>query len=221
MAYTKLQLIDRFHPRQRRAEQLAIDAGRLRKLDELELLEPAALRPLARFGLLLLLGGGLFFIVLNLATYYWQRHTLSLNLTFGGVLVWLLINILGAIVILPLHELLHGLMFLLWGGRPFFGAKLPLALYCGARQQLFHRNQYIAVGLAPLVVITLVAFVLTLFSPVLASYTLFANLSNFSGAVGDLWSVMRMARLPANALIEDTDAGYRAWEIVFENSSSN
>ncbi len=214
MAYTKLQLIDRFHPRQRRAEQLAIDAGRLHKLDELELLEPEALRPLARFGLLLLLGGGVFFIVLNLAAYYWQRHTLSLNLTFGGVLLWLLINILGAIVILPLHELLHGLIFLLWGGRPFFGAKLPLALYCGARQQLFHRNQYIAVGLAPLIVITLVAFVLTLFSPILASYTLFANLSNFSGAVGDLWSVMRMARLPANALIEDTDAGYRAWEIV-------
>ncbi|HEV2662612.1 MAG TPA: DUF3267 domain-containing protein [Ktedonobacteraceae bacterium] len=214
MAYTKLQLIDRFHPSQRRVEQLAIDAGRLHKLDELELLEPEALRPLARFGLLLLLGGGVFFIVLNLAAYYWQRHTLNLNLTFGGVLVWLLINILGAIVILPLHELLHGLMFLLWGGRPFFGAKLPLALYCGARQQLFHRNQYIAVGLAPLVVITLAAFVLTLFSPVLASYTLFANLSNFSGAVGDLWSVMRMAHLPANALIEDTDAGYRAWEIV-------
>jgi Putative zincin peptidase len=214
MAYTKLQLIDRFHLRQRREEQLAIDAGRLHKLDELELLEPEALRPLARFGLLLLLGGGVFFIVLNLVVYYWQRHTLSLNLTFGGALLWLLINILGAIVILPLHELLHGLMFLLWGGRPFFGAKLPLALYCGARQQLFRRNQYIAVGLAPLVVITLAAFVLTLFSPVLASYTLFANLSNFSGAVGDLWSVLRMARLPANALIEDTDAGYRAWEIT-------
>ncbi len=214
MAYTKLRLIDRFHPRQRREEQLAVDAGRLRKLDELELLEPEALRPLARFGLLLLLGGGVFFSVLNLAAYFWQRHTLNLHLTFGGVLLWLVINILGAIVILPLHELLHGLVFLLWGGRPFFGAKLPLALYCGARQQLFRRNQYIAVGLAPLVVITLAAFVLTLFSPILASYTLFANLSNFSGAVGDLWSVLRMARLPANALIEDTDAGYRAWEIV-------
>ena len=214
MTYTQLRLIDRFHPHQRREKQLAIDAGRLRKLDELELLEPAALRPLARFGLFLLLGGGIFFSALNLAAYYWQRHTLSLHLTFGSVLLWLLINILGAIVILPLHELLHGLTFLLWGGKPFFGAKLPLALYCGARQQLFHRNQYIAVGLAPLVVITLAALVLTLVSPVLASYTLFANLSNFSGAVGDLWSVMRMARLPANALIEDTDAGYRAWEII-------
>jgi hypothetical protein len=214
MAHIKLRLNDRFHPRRRREEQLALDAGRLRKLDELELLAPAALRLLARFGLFLLLVSGVFFSVLNLATYYWQRHTLNLHLTFGGVLLWLLINIIGAIVILPLHELLHGLTFLLWDGRPFFGAKLPLALYCGARQQVFRRNQYLAVGLAPLVVITLVALVLTFISPALASYTLFANLSNFSGAVGDLWSVMRIARLPTDALIEDTDAGYRAWKIA-------
>ena len=214
MTYTKLRLVDRFHPQRRNEEQAAVDADRLRKLDELELLGTDTLRPLARFGMFLLLGGAIFFIALNFAAYYWQHHTLDLHLTFGGVLLWLLINILGAIVILPLHELLHGLTFLLWGGRPFFGAKLPFALYCGARQQLFRRNQYLAVGLAPLVIITLVALLLTLFSPILASYTLFANLSNFSGAVGDLWSVFRVARLPTNTLIEDTDAGYRAWEIV-------
>ncbi len=209
-----LTLVDRFHPRRRREEQLAIDAGRLHKLDELELLEPESMRPLARFGLLLLLGSGIFFVALNFATYYWQKHTLNLGVTFGGAILWLVINIIGSIVILPLHELIHGLTFLLWGGRPFFGAKLPFALYCGARQQLFRRNQYLVVGLAPLIVITIAALILTLFSPVLASYTLFANLSNFSGAVGDLWTGARLARLPANALIEDTDSGYRAWEIT-------
>jgi len=209
-----LTLVDRFHPRRRREEQLAIDAGRLRKLDELELLEPESMRPLARFGLLLLLGSGIFFVALNVATYYWQKHTLNLGVTFGDAILWLVINIIGSIVILPLHELIHGLTFLLWGGRPFFGAKLPFALYCGARQQLFRRNQYLAAGLAPLVVITIAALILTLFSPVLASYTLFANLSNFSGAVGDLWTGARLARLPARALIEDTDSGYRAWEIT-------
>jgi hypothetical protein len=85
MAYTKLRLVDRFHPRRRREEQLAIDAGRLRKLDELELLEPESMRPLARLGLFLLLSGGVFFIALNLITYYWHKHTLSLGLTFSGL----------------------------------------------------------------------------------------------------------------------------------------
>src|ERR1019366_6713215 len=103
---------------------------------------------------------------------------------------------------------------LFWGGKPFFGAKLPFALYCGARQQVFPRNQYLVVGLAPLVAITIIALLLTLFSPVLASYTLFANLSNFSGAVGDVWVAARILQQPPHILVEDTDAGYRAWEIL-------
>lgn len=211
-----LTLIDRFHPQRRRALQQAIDAGHLHKRDELELLTPEAMRPLARLGMLMLVGSGIFFIALNFATYYWQKHTLNLNITLGSAILWLVINIVGSLVILPLHELIHGLAFLLWGGKPFFGAKLPFALYCGARQQIFPRNQYLVVGLAPLVVITIVALILTLLFPVIASYTLFANLSNFSGAVGDAWVATRIFQQPAHILVEDTDAGYRAWEIVPE-----
>jgi len=209
-----LTLVDRFHPRRRKELQQAIDAGRLHKRDELELLTPEAMRPLARLGVLMLVGAGIFFIVLNCATYFWYKHTLNPGITFRGVLLWLVINIVVSFVILPLHELIHGLAFLLWGGKPFFGAKLPFALYCGARQQIFARNQYLIVGLAPLVIITIIAVVLTLFSPLLASYTLFANLSNFSGAVGDVWVASRILRQPAAILIEDTDVGYRAWEIL-------
>lgn len=209
-----LTLVDRFHPRRRKELQQAIDAGRLQKCDELELLTPEAMRPLARLGILMLVSGGIFFIALNFATYFWQKHTLNPGITFGGALLWLVINIIGSLVILPLHELIHGLAFLLWGGKPFFGAKLPFALYCGARQQIFPRNQYLVVGLAPFIVITIIALILTLFSPVLASYTLFANLSNFSGAVGDVWVATRILHQPTHILVEDTDAGYRTWEIL-------
>jgi hypothetical protein len=209
-----LTLIDRFHPRRRQALQAAIDAGNLQKCDELELLTPASMRPLARLGIRMLLAAGIFFSALNFATYFWQKHTLNLGLTLSGVLLWLIINIVGSFLILPLHELIHGLAFLFWGGKPFFGAKLPFALYCGARQQIFPRNYYLVVGLAPLVIITILALLLTLFSPVLASYTLFANLSNFSGAVGDLWVASRILRQPPHILLEDTDVGYRAWKIL-------
>jgi hypothetical protein len=40
-----LTLIDRFHPDLRRTQQAAIDAGQLRKLDEIALLEPQRLPP--------------------------------------------------------------------------------------------------------------------------------------------------------------------------------
>jgi len=216
-----LRVVDRFHPRRRAELQRAVDSGSLQKRDELELLTPEAMRPLARLGMRMLLAAGIFFIALNFASYFWHEHTLNLGITFGGALLWLAINIIGSVVVLPLHELIHGLAFLLWGGKPFFGAKLPFALYCGARQQIFWRNQYLVVGLAPLVVITGVVFVLTLFFPILASYLLFANLSNFSGAVGDVQVATRIWHQPAHILVEDTDAGYRAWEILPEGTHTD
>ncbi|HEU5230625.1 MAG TPA: DUF3267 domain-containing protein [Ktedonobacteraceae bacterium] len=209
-----LILIDRFNLDLKQAQQAAIDAGRLHKRDELALLEPEQLRPLALFSLLMLVAGAVFFVGLNLAAYYWQQHTLAFGTTFWGGLLWFGINVLAYILVLPLHELIHALAFLLWGGTPHFGAKLPLALYCGARDQLFRRNQYLVVGLAPLVVITLAGVVLTLAAPVLASYLLFAQIGNISGAAGDLWTVLRLLRQPAGTVVEDTAVGYRVWEVL-------
>jgi len=212
-----LTLIDRFQPRLREEQQAAIDGGHIRKIDEVALLEQQQLLPLAVLSLQLLLVGALFFGVLNYAVYVWQKHTLGLGITGWGLLLWLVINVVGYCVMLLVHELLHGTAFLLWGGKPYLGAKLPYALYCGAKNQLFRRNQYLVVGLAPLVVITLAGTIFTLISPVLASYTLFATAGNVSGAAGDVWSVRRMLRMPATVLVEDTEAGYRVWEVTMDN----
>ena len=209
-----LTLIDRFHPRLRNEQQSAIDAGHIRKVDEVALLEQEQLLPLAVLSLQLLLIGALFFGVLNYVAYVWRYHTLGLAITGGGLLLWVVINVVGYCLMLLLHELLHGAAFLLWGGRPYLGTKLPYALFCGAKNQLFRRNQYLVVGLAPLVVITLAGIIFTLISPILASYTLSVTIGNISGAAGDAWSVRRMLRLPATALIEDTEAGYTAWEVT-------
>lgn len=205
-----LTLIDRFHPRMRNEQQEAINAGHLRKLEEIELLQPEQLRPLALLSLLLLLIGGVFFGLLTFAAYTRQTHT---GIGGGGWLLWVVINIAGYILILPLHEVVHAAAFALWGGKPYFGARLPYALYCGAKGQLFRRNQYLVVGLAPLVVITLAGIIFTLVSPALASYTIFATAGNISGSAGDIWAVRRLSRLPPSILVEDTEAGYRAWQL--------
>lgn len=208
-----LLLIDRYHPALRREQQAAIDAGQLELRDELTLLEPAQLWPLAKLGLWLLAVGGLFFGALDGLVYGWQMHAFPSGISWWSVVLWLIINILGYFIVLPVHEAIHACAFVFWGGKPHVGAKLPLALYCGAKDQLFRRNQYLVVGLAPLVVISILAIIVTLLSPVLASYTLLATSGNFSGAVGDIWAVARLLRLPPAVLIEDTETGYRAWEV--------
>lgn len=209
-----LTLVDRFQPRLRIEQQAAIDAGHIRKVEEMALLEREQLLPLARLSLQLLLIGAAFFGLLNYGAFVLHYRTPNPGITGGGFLLWLLISIVGYCLMLPLHEALHGAAFLLWGGKPYFGAKLPYALYCGAKNQLFRRNQYLVVGLAPMAVITLAGIVLTLIAPVVAAYTLAITVGNVSGAAGDVWSVARMLRLPATTLVEDTDSGYRVWEVI-------
>jgi Putative zincin peptidase len=207
-----LRYIDRFRPHLREQQQTAIDADQLRLSDEFEALDAQQLRPLAQLSFFLLLVGLLFFVSLNLISYFWWHYP-PVHLSVGGILLSLLINLLGYILILPIHEGIHALAFLLWGGRPYFGAKLPLALFCGARDQLFPRNYYLVIGLAPLVVITLGAILFTCWRPDLAPYTLLASAGNLSGAAGDVWAVRRLLRQPVSVLVEDTDLGYRAWQI--------
>lgn len=209
-----LTLIDRFHSRLRAEQQEAINEGHLRELEEVELLEPAQLRPLAKLSLLMLVIGGAFFSILNIAAYSWRTHAAGGGIGGWGLLSWFAINILGYILILPIHELIHGAAFALWGGKPYFGTKLPYALYCGAKQQLFRRNQYLVVGLAPLVLITLAGIIFTLVSPALASYTIFATVGNVAGAAGDVLVAWRLLQLPDSVLVEDTEAGYRVWEVT-------
>lgn len=212
-----LKYIDRFRPRTRHRVQAALEADHLRMRDELALLEPEQLHPLAVLSLRMLIIGSIFFLALNLLAYDWRIHTLSPRITLWGVMLWLIINVLGYFIILPIHEVIHGFVFLFWGGKPYFGSRLPLALYCGARDQLFRRNQYLSVGLAPLLIITLAAIVITLYFPIFASYALFASIGNFAGAAGDVLVSQRLLRLPNSILVEDTDTGYRAWEIVEED----
>jgi hypothetical protein len=40
-----------------------------------------------------------------------------------------------------------------------------------------------------------------------------------AGAAGDVWTVARLLRYPKSVLVEDTEAGYRMWEV--RNSSTN
>ncbi len=209
-------IIDRYHPRRRQRSQAALDAGRLHLSDELALLSPDQLRPLARLSLWLLLASIIVFGGLNWFVSSSLRHV-SFSLSLGGIILWCVLNILAYIVVLPLHEAIHALVILIWGGRPHFGIKflpgtrIPLALYCGAERQLFRRNAYLAVALAPLVLISLAGIILTLLAPALAVYTLLATAGNVSGAAGDVLVAARLLRQPAHTLVEDMETGYRAW----------
>jgi hypothetical protein len=164
--------------------------------------QPRLLLELNLVGLgLLLLSGWLF---LWLAVRLRPEAGLRLSLRLSDSLVVVLGIVIAFAAVLLLHELVHGTCFWLITRRPpRFGVQLAYA-YAAAPQWYIPRNPYLIVGMAPLVVITLVGVALL---PVLPAALLlpwiFALTINASGSIGDLYIIAWLLTRPASALVND------------------
>jgi hypothetical protein len=115
--------------------------------------------------------------------------------------------VLTAVLLIPVHEALHGAGYLAFGGRPKFGAGIKGALpyfFATCPGKRFTWGQMLIIGALPLVVIDIVAVALAGYSPLVVPAML-AFLLNNTGAVADLWIIAVMLQTPRTALFEDTD----------------
>jgi len=121
---------------------------------------------------------------------------------------WLTLIII--VLVLPLHELIHGAAILGCGYRPRFGMMLSKGvLYATADDALFTRRQYIVVALAPLVVISLLGVLLIGLLPTGWWWTIaLAVIMNNGSAIGDLWAAYIVRPYPAASLVRDTADGF-------------
>lgn len=207
------RIVSRLLPRERRElASASARQGNLREVARVELLAPDKLERLAVSSLWLLVGSTAGYVGLNLLARL-AHHTAPLP---GPPSPWmkgaalLLANVAAYIAVVPLHEGVHALVILGLGGRPRFGFKLPIAAYCTAPNQLFTRSGYVAVALAPLIVISAAGAMLTWLAPNAGVWVLFLLAGNVSGAVGDLATVRGVCRLPLETLILDAEDGYLA-----------
>ena len=115
--------------------------------------------------------------------------------------------VLVFVAVLLLHEALHGLGFLIYGGRPKFGfmvrGGVPYA-YATCPGRVFSKRQYSVIGALPLVVISLASFALLPF-PQAAVDGLVAFGFNTASAVGDLWMLALVLQSPAGTRFLDPD----------------
>ncbi|PJF26551.1 MAG: hypothetical protein CUN53_07410 [Phototrophicales bacterium] len=118
---------------------------------------------------------------------------------------WWLNVILTLLIVLPLHELLHGVAIQITGHRPRYGIKLAQGvLYATADGAFFRWREYIFIALTPLVAITTLGMLLM---PFIADgwriLIVMAVVLNAGGAIGDLWSVWMLRDFPEDTLIQD------------------
>lgn len=133
-----------------------------------------------------------------------------------SLLLWL-----AVILVLPLHEWIHGVAIRSAGHTPRYGTKstpigagfkIPYALFATADNALFRRAEFIRVALAPVVTITVAALALMLVLPDgLVYYLTVAVILNGAGSIGDFWMTACALRYPPDALIRDEEDSMRVY----------
>jgi len=160
-----------------------------------QLLRPAALEYLGFRKILTITPDGQFFVELPL----------------GGAVV-------AFVLVMLTHELVHGLSFWWFAGqRPSFGVKWLFVYATASPETYFSRNQYLVVGAAPFVLLTLLGLLLMLIVPAAAVTVLsFFIVFNAAGSGGDLLMIVRLLSYSSDALMRDSDTGV----VVYGRESS-
>lgn len=118
-----------------------------------------------------------------------------------------LLAVIILILVLPVHEAVHGVGFLAFGGRPKFGAGIKGGapyLFATCPGKRFSWGQTLVIGALPLLVIDATALALAGYSPLVVPAML-AFAFNTAGAVGDLWMIAVILQTPRTATFEDND----------------
>jgi hypothetical protein len=142
-------------------------------------------------------------------------HGLGAPLVIGGLpeKVPTLPAVAAVLLVLPLHELVHGATIQYFGHQAKYGIKpLKGVLYATADGAYFWRDQYLVMLLAPLVVISILCTLVSLFLPFIWGFwVMVAAVMNATGAVGDLWMAAAARRFPRGVLICDEKDGMRVF----------
>lgn len=117
--------------------------------------------------------------------------------------VGIVFMLLGIIVYMVLHELIHGVFMKVFSGqKPRYGYT-GLYAYAGS-DALFNRKQYLIIAFAPVVILGIVLAVLTTAFYETAFWYLYAiQVVNLSGAAGDLYVGILIARSNNDVMVRD------------------
>ncbi|MFC6769064.1 DUF3267 domain-containing protein [Natrinema soli] len=115
--------------------------------------------------------------------------------------------VVALFVTVAVHELLHGAVMRYYGQDVTYGVNLAMgAFYAAAFGQFQRREQLFPIGLAPLVSIAIGATpLLAVPVPSIAVTAYMVLVINTTGAVGDLYVVWCLRRMPEGTLMYDVD----------------
>lgn len=124
-----------------------------------------------------------------------------------GIVIYLLrlvALLLGMVLYIVLHELVHGIFMKRFSGiKPHYGFTLMYA-YAGSTAY-FNKKHYIIIALAPIVVWGIVLTIINCFVPESWFWVVyFIQIMNISGAAGDLYVTYKFSKMSKDILVHDS-----------------
>lgn len=129
----------------------------------------------------------------------------------------------AAVVFIPAHEAMHGLIFWLYRRRVTFGYKAWTAFgpvfYAASVGSRFSRRQYQLACVAPqFLTILLIAITLLRPNDAVAMGAAYAAAMNLGGGVVDMFVFILLFSFPKNAVVEDANDGMQVYLKVPEHA---
>ena len=164
--------------------------------------------------LLVLVGLVAFFVSLSATAVIVGTATGTGEVTIGGgtLVTGILVGLVLGVI---LHEAVHGVFFLVFGGRPRFGFKpwtsFGPVFYAAAPGSYLDRPRYLAAGLAPAVLLTAALATALAFvagDNLLTSVVTWAFVLNVAGSAGDMLMMRKVMSYSRATLFEDTGDGF-------------
>lgn len=148
----------------------------------------------------------LFFIPLSTL---WQQGETGRSLLL--LFLKLTVALIAMVAYLILHELVHGIcMKAITKTKPHYGFTGMYA-YAGS-QAFFGKGAYILVALAPVILWGAVLAALTLLVPRDWFWVVYSvQITNLSGAAGDIYVTCRMLRMPKDILVQDSGVAMKVY----------
>jgi hypothetical protein len=143
------------------------------------------------------------FLIIGAVAALGGRSSYGVDFSVGTILLGAFVALIAVPVV---HEAVHGIVAMLFGARPSYGIG-PGFAYTTFREPV-PRNPYLAIGLAPLVVLTIASVMVAANWDAVAGWVIFFAIVNASGAIGDLWMSWRILRQPRSAIFYDLADGF-------------
>ena len=133
-----------------------------------------------------------------------------------GILLYILrfaVLLLGGVVYIILHELVHGIAMKLCGTKKIKYGFTGMYAFAGS-DDYYSKKPYIFIALAPVVLWGVVLLAINLLVPTEWFWVVyFIQIGNISGAAGDFFVTFKFSRMPSDILVKDYGVGMEVYSL--------